>query len=219
MPAKDEEFIPTRTSLLGRLKDWDDQESWKEFFETYWKLLYSVARRAGLNEAEAEEVVQLTVIAVAKKMPNFHYDPSIGSFKSFLMSIIRRRIIDYFRKQQRDHQRFGKDSSGRRAVRRRGDSETGTDFLARIPDPEGEQIPRIYEEEWQRHTFESAVERVKKLVDYEEFQVFDCYAIKGWPPEQVAKTLNVTISFVYNAKYRLTKLIKQEVARLEQQMI
>ena len=58
MPAKDEEFIPTRTSLLGRLKNWDDQESWKEFFDTYWKMLYSVARRTGLSETDAQDVVQ-----------------------------------------------------------------------------------------------------------------------------------------------------------------
>jgi RNA polymerase sigma factor (sigma-70 family) len=219
MPAKEEEFIPTRTSLLKRLKDWDDQDSWKQFFDTYWKMLYSVARRAGLSEAAAQDVVQDTIVAVAKKMPNFNYDPAIGSFKSWLMLIIRRRIIDYFRKHQRAPDRpAGSDTPGLVAHHDPG-SATGTGTLGRIPDPEGEQIPRIYEEEWQHHIFQAALERVKQLVDHEQYQVFDCYAIKGWPPEQVAKTLNVTVSFVYNAKYRLTKLIKEEVVRLEQKMI
>src|SRR5688572_618544 len=36
-----DEFIPTRQSLLSRLRDWDDRESWNDFFETYWKLIYS----------------------------------------------------------------------------------------------------------------------------------------------------------------------------------
>src|SRR5437867_886026 len=105
MPAKDEEFIPTRTSLLSRLKNWDDQESWKQFFDTYWKMLYSVAQRAGLNDAEAQDVVQDTIVCVAKQMPTFRYDPSIGSFKSFLMLIIRRRIVDFLRKHGQDLQR------------------------------------------------------------------------------------------------------------------
>ncbi len=52
------EFIPTRDSLLSRLKDWNDRDSWKEFFETYWKLIYRTALQAGLNEAEAQDVVQ-----------------------------------------------------------------------------------------------------------------------------------------------------------------
>src|SRR5437867_12132469 len=211
MPAKDEEFIPTRASLLSRLKNWDDQESWKEFFETYWKMLYSVARRSGLSEAEAQDVVQEMIIAVAKKMPSFHYDPAIGSFKSWLMLIIRRRLIDHHRKrgrhpQHRDRSDLAKTTSG-----------TGT--MEQIPDPDGDQINRIYEEEWQQHIFQAALERVRQAVDYEEFQVFDCYALKGWPAEQVAATLNVTMSAVYNAKYRLTKLIKEQARLLEEKMI
>src|SRR5437867_9760199 len=214
MPAKEDEFIPTRTSLLSRLKNWDDQESWKDFFDTYWRMLYSVARRSGLNDAEAQDVVQETVLAVAKKMPNFHYDPAIGSFKSWLMLIIRRRIIDYLRKLGRDPQHHqarpvpGSDASG-----------TGTGMMERIADPAGDKIDQIYEEEWQQHLFQTALERVRQAVNYEEFQVFDCYALKNWPPEQVAATLGVTMSFVYNAKYRVTKLIKEEVRRLEQKLI
>jgi len=220
MSAKDEEFIPTRTSLLGRLKDWDDQESWKQFFDTYWKLLYSVARRSGLAEAEAQDVVQEAIVSVAKQMPNFQYDPGLGSFKSWLMLIIRRRVIDYFRKHQRDRGRYGGSSDSPVHLAHHDPAEaTGTGTMERIPDPDGDQIHRIYEEEWQHHIFAAAIERVKLLVDYEEFQAFDCYAMKGWPPEQVAKTLNVTMSFVYNSKYRLTKLIKEEAQRLEQKMV
>jgi len=116
VPARDEEFIPTRTSLLGRLKNWDDQESWKEFFDTYWKMLYSVARRAGLSESDAQDVVQEAIVAVAKKMPGFQYDPAIGSFKSWLMLIIRRRIIDFFRKRGRDLQAAGSGSQPLRGL-------------------------------------------------------------------------------------------------------
>jgi hypothetical protein len=49
--------IPTRQSLLARLKDWGDQESWREFFDTYWRLIHATALKAGLNEAEAQEVM------------------------------------------------------------------------------------------------------------------------------------------------------------------
>src|SRR6266404_6988744 len=79
------EFIPTRQSLLSRLRDWNDQESWKVFFDTYWKLIYNAARRAGLSEAEAQDVVQDTVISVSKSMPNFKYHEDQGSFKSWLL--------------------------------------------------------------------------------------------------------------------------------------
>src|SRR5690349_5651338 len=81
--------LPTRRSLLTRLKKWDDQESWQDFFDTYWQLIYSVALRSGLNDSEAQDVVQETVAAVARQMPNFKYNPAIGSFKSWLLLITR----------------------------------------------------------------------------------------------------------------------------------
>ena len=84
-----DEFIPTRRSLITRLKNWDDQESWQRFFDTYWKLIYSVASKAGLSPADSQDIVQETVLAVARQMPGFHYDPSLGSFKAWLLQMTR----------------------------------------------------------------------------------------------------------------------------------
>ena len=81
MAEKRNEFLPTRESLLRRLKSWDDQESWADFFNTYWRLIYSAALKAGLNEVQAQDVVQETIIQVAKKMGGFKYDPAVDSFK------------------------------------------------------------------------------------------------------------------------------------------
>src|SRR2546425_12638918 len=88
---------PTRQSLLSRLKDWNDQESWKVFFDTYWKLVYGAAIKAGLSDAEAQDVVQETVIAVCKSMPNFKYAQTNRSFKSWLLQLTSWRIADHFR--------------------------------------------------------------------------------------------------------------------------
>src|SRR2546426_1004678 len=93
-----DEFLATRQSLLGRLTNWDDQESWRDFFETYWKLIYKVALKAGLDETAAQDIVQETMLSVAKTIKGFRYDPAIGSFKGWLLQITRRRIADYLRK-------------------------------------------------------------------------------------------------------------------------
>ena len=90
----------TRRSLVDRLVNWDDQKRWQEFFDTYWRLIYSTARKAGLTDAEAQEVVQETVITVAKKIDKLKYDPAIGSFKGWLLQITRWRIVDQFRKRE-----------------------------------------------------------------------------------------------------------------------
>src|ERR1700734_3990453 len=97
----DNELLPTRQSLLSRLKDWDDQESWRSFFDAYWRLIYNAAIKSGLNDAEAQDVVQATLISVMKSMPHFQYDSTKGSFKGWLLSLTKWRIADQFRKRQR----------------------------------------------------------------------------------------------------------------------
>ena len=97
----------TRQSLLGRLKDWNDDASWQDFFNTYWRRIYGAAIKAGLTEAEAQEVVQETIIAVSKQMPGFKYDPAIGTFKSWLLNQTHWKIADQlrFRNQEKNRAR------------------------------------------------------------------------------------------------------------------
>jgi len=99
MKNNQDELIPTRWTLIEKLKNWDDQESWREFFDTYWKLIYGVAIKSGLTHPEAQDAVQETVMSVCRNMPNFKADPSFGSFKSWLLNLTRWRIVDQIRKR------------------------------------------------------------------------------------------------------------------------
>src|SRR2546422_10876095 len=96
---EEDELIPTRASLLSRLKDWQDETSWKVFFDTYWKLLYNAAIKAGLTDAEAQDAVQETVISVSKSMASFEDDAVGGSFKSWLLKLPAWRIADQKRRR------------------------------------------------------------------------------------------------------------------------
>src|SRR6266487_4462150 len=99
-PMKQASLLATRRSLIERLADWGDQVRWQEFFATYWRLIYSAARQSGLTDAEAQEVVQETVITVARNIDKLKYDPAIGSFKGWLLQITRWRTADQFRKRE-----------------------------------------------------------------------------------------------------------------------
>src|SRR5216117_1881985 len=100
--AGTDSLLPTRRSLLSRLRDWQDQAGWREFFDTYWRLIYNVARKSGLADAQAQDVVQNTFIYLSRRMPNFHYDPARGSFKSWLRVVTRSRISVYRRTEKAD---------------------------------------------------------------------------------------------------------------------
>src|SRR5215469_15979205 len=93
--------IPTRQSLLARLKDWEDHASWRQFFDLYWRLIHATALKAGLSENEAQEVVQEVMIAAARKMPEFTYVPGKDSLKGWLLAVTRWKVGDQFRKRNK----------------------------------------------------------------------------------------------------------------------
>ena len=64
-------LLETRSSLIQRLKVTINGESWQEFFQTYWELIYNVARRSGLSEADAQDIVQETILKVHNSMDKF----------------------------------------------------------------------------------------------------------------------------------------------------
>ena len=202
------EFIPTRQSLLSRLKNWDDQESWKVFFDTYWKLIYSAAIKAGLTDAEAQDAVQETVISVMKSMPEFKYDAKNGSFKAWLLRLTRWRIVDQFRKRQRGIAPAG-DS----------DTSTGTAVIEGMIDPAGSKLEAVWNEEWESNLVDAAVERVKTKVDPSQYQIFDLYVMKRWPVLRVARMLSVNPGRVYFCKHRVGKLLKDEISHLRTKLI
>src|SRR5207253_8066299 len=131
--------IPTRHSLLNRLKDWGDQASWQDFFDTYWRLIYNVAVKAGLTDTEAQEVVQETVIAVAKKISEFKTDPAHGSFSAWLMQLTRWRIADQFRNRGKVGVQASACLSGEGTLKRglQPEDTNQTSSTNRIPDPAG----------------------------------------------------------------------------------
>jgi RNA polymerase sigma factor (sigma-70 family) len=202
------EFIPTRESLLSRLKDWNDDESWREFYDIYRRLIFSTAIKAGLTEQEAEEVVQETLISIAKTIKDFKYDPRECRFKSWLGHLTHKRIADSFRKR------------GRESLLREDSAEgtSKTPVMERIPDVSGVDLDAIWEDEWRQKVLEAAIGRVKNRVGAEQYQMFDFYVLKKMPVRKVAADLGTSVGRIYLAKHRVAKLIKKEVKALETRM-
>jgi RNA polymerase sigma-70 factor (ECF subfamily) len=201
---KNSGLIATRRSLVERLADWGDQLRWQEFFDTYWKLIHSAARKSGLTDAEAQEVVQETVITVAKNIDKLKYDPAIGSFKGWLLQITRWRIVDQFRKREPGNTK-----------RPRSADDRLTATIERVPDSRIVDLDAVWESSWKENLFEAAVARVKKKIEPKQFQIFDCYVRKEWAAQKVAERLGVSIGQVYLARHRVGALLKKEIKALE----
>ena len=206
MNQNDDVSIATRASLLGRLKNLEDQASWQDFFDTYWRLIYRVALKAGLTDAEAQDAVQETVITAAKHLPGFHYDPRVCSFKTWLLRLARWRIIDQFRK------RLPGGQAVEVAVE---DDATATRLLDRLTGGVAPDLEKLWTEEWERLVLAVAIDRARQQVRPEQFQIFDLYALKGTPPSEVARLLGISVAQVYLAKHRVARVVRAEALRLE----
>jgi RNA polymerase sigma-70 factor (ECF subfamily) len=202
--GSDTEVLPTRRSLLSRLRDWEDSTSWQDFFDTYWRLIYGVARKAGLSDAEAQDVVQETVLSVARKMKEFRYDPARGSFKGWLLQLTGWRIRNQLRKRGRPLAPEPEADSGDPSL-----AVVATDVLAVAP-----ELERTWEAEWEEHLLRAAMQRVRGQVNPKHLQIFDLYVVQQQSVAEVRRFLGVSAAEVYLAKHRVGKLIHKERTRL-----
>ena len=195
----DEDTLRTRRTLLSRLKNWDDAESWREFFDMYWRLIFNFARKAGLGDADAQDFVQDVMLSLAKKMPGFRYDPARGKFKAFLMVVVRSRLADFWR---------------RGAAKR----ERTVPLDDTTPEPPAEaELDPLWDEEWRSVMIEAALVRVRALVSARQFMLFELAVVQGLAVADIRRSLKVSAPQIYMAKLRVRRLVEKELRRIERE--
>jgi RNA polymerase sigma factor (sigma-70 family) len=203
---REQDSLATRASLLGRLRNWEDSASWEEFTRTYWQLIYNVARGAGLPDPDARDVVQETLVGVAKKVHEFESNPELGTFRSWLLNLTRWRIADHFRKQPPVAAQASNEAN----------PTDRTPTIERVPDPA--QIEALWDIEWRKNLFETAVARLSRRVNPKHAQIFELYSVRQWPAAKVARELGVRVIQVYLVHHRLTGQLKKEIAYLQSKL-
>jgi RNA polymerase sigma-70 factor (ECF subfamily) len=189
----------TDAALIGRLHNLDDHQSWDAFYRAYWKLIYRFACERGLNDGEAREVVQDTLLSVARSLHGFRPEREGGSFKRWLLCLTRRRAVDHVRRRPREL-----------PMRSRADTATGgTGTAERVADPHGSEAEGRWQQQWEAQVLESALEKLKRRVSPRHYQVFDHAVVKGQPAARVAKTLGLNTAQVYLVKHRVLRDFKQ----------
>lgn len=197
----------TRKSLIAKLDNWEDQQTWNDFYRTYWRLIFSVAHNAGLRDDEAWDVVQETILAIAKQSRKNQYDPQQGSFKSWLLNLTRWRINDQFRKRNKDTAMFIASD----------DLENNGATVEQIADDKTQSFEQLWENEWNQHRLKAALERVKAQVNPKQFQIFDYYVLRNWDVAKVRRQLGVSTAQIYLAKHRIKQVLEKELRYLAKQ--
>jgi RNA polymerase sigma-70 factor (ECF subfamily) len=206
MNSEPSSTLETRASLLLQVRNWDDAVGWKEFYGLYRRLVYGFARRAGLVHVEAEEVTQDVFKRVAQTIHSFDANRKDGSFRGWLLNLTRWRIADKFKARPK----------GENQPRRAPESDDQTRTIERVPQPDN--ADEQWNHEWQMHVLDAASSRVARRVRPEHYEAFDLYMRQNWPVPQVAAKLGITPASVYLIGHRLTRQVKEEVAKLQAQL-
>jgi RNA polymerase sigma-70 factor (ECF subfamily) len=189
----------TRHSLVLRLRDRDDEAAWTEFLAIYEPLVYGLARRKGLQDADARDLCQEVFRAVAGAIERWDPDPVKGKFRAWLFRIARNLLVNFFADQRRHPRGTGSTSvQDLLEARPAGDAQTEAEFAA----------------EFKRQAFRWAADQVKHEFADSTWQAFWKTGVDNRPVGQVARELDLSTGAVYIARSRVLARLRQRVEQL-----
>jgi RNA polymerase sigma-70 factor (ECF subfamily) len=187
------DFPPTRASLLLRLRDPRDGAAWVQFVDLYGPLVYGYLRKRGLQDADAADLTQDVLGAVAAAAGRLDYDPSRGAFRNWLFTVVRHRLTNWQAAQ---------------ALRAAGSGDSATQQLLEQCPAAGDDEGR-WEAEWERQLFAWACEQVRRDVSDATWQAFWRTAMEDQPGKQVAVDLGLSVGAVYLARRRVVARLRE----------
>jgi len=191
----------TRESLLVRIRASDDGEAWSQFVEIYGPLVYDYGRRHGLQDADAADLTQEVLRAVAVAAGGFAYDPRKGSFRGWLFSVARTKRIDL----------------GERLARQAGGSGDSTvaESLEAIPDRSDDTEEAEWRRAYRQRLFDWAAEQIRGEFQESTWQAFWRTAVRGSSPANVAIDLGLTAGAVYTARCRVLARLREQIEQAQ----
>jgi RNA polymerase sigma-70 factor (ECF subfamily) len=191
----------TWPSLLLRLRDARDADAWQQFVRLYAPLVYGFARRRGLQDADAADLTQEVLRAVAGAAGRLDYDPRRGSFRGWLFTVVRNKVLNFYER-------------GRRHCPGSGDTAVQALLEGRPAGAEDEAA--LWELEYRRGLMATALEQVRGDFHGSTWEAFRLTALEGRKPREAARTLGTSVAAVYKAKGRVLARLRDHVRQLQE---
>jgi RNA polymerase sigma factor (sigma-70 family) len=188
----------THPSLLLRIRDVRDADSWSSFVATYSPLVQGFLRKRGLQDADAADLTQEVLTRVATAIKEFEYSPDRGSFRGWLFTIVENRLRRFSAQE-----RLGRRGSGDSRV------------LQALTQHPAEDLEAEWDRQYQRHLLERAAHDVRGDFQIATWRAFWATAVEGRAAQDVAAELGVSIASVYMAKHRVTGRLRQHIQYLD----
>lgn len=191
----------TRASLLVQIRDGSNHAAWQEFIKLYGPVIYGFARKRGLQDADAADLMQDVLRSVSSAIARLDYDRAQGTFRGWLFTITRNKIFSFL--------------SARR-IRPQGSGDTTTNRLLDTQ-PDGDDGSQAWELEYQRRLASIAMDRVKGEFQENTWRAFWLTAVEGTAVADVSRETGLSPGAIYVAKSRVLARLKDEVEALQRQ--
>ncbi|MFC1497041.1 RNA polymerase sigma factor [Verrucomicrobiota bacterium] len=193
----------TRQTLLQKIKDRYDEVAWEDFISYYRQYVYNISRGMGLDHHNAEELVQMVMLKLWKKLPEIKFNRERGKFRSWLCTVVRNTVKNFMR------------SYSRRASRlKRYKKNELPDYLRRI---DLNSLEMIAEEEWKEYISNLAWGKIKDDFSESVQEAFLLW-VKGRPVSEIAKTLKLRENTIYVYKSRVQNKLQKMIRHLENEL-
>jgi RNA polymerase sigma-70 factor (ECF subfamily) len=197
-----QESPATRVSLLVRIRDPRDQDAWRQFVDIYASVVYGFARHRGLQDADAADLMQEVLRAVARSADRLDYDPKRGSFRGWLYTVTRNKIYNFLN-GRKNHERGSGDSG---ALERLEEQAAHDDDAA-----------SLWDQEYERRLFDWAAEQVRGEFQGATWQAFWQTAVEGRAAKEVGDRLSMSLGAIYVAKSRVLSRLKELIRQVEEE--
>lgn len=189
----------TRSSVIRAVANTENEAAWQRFFDLYAGFVFSIARSKGLNDTDADDIVQMVFIDLARNLPSFKYDREKGRFRSYLAALVKWRVIDRLK-----------------AVRR--DADLKADFMEEAKSAATTEDEDFEEREWQSAAMEETLRRIKPEVRPEHYAAFVASAVEGQDTDVVTKLYGISRDSLYQIRKRLTVKLREKLAEVRAEM-
>jgi RNA polymerase sigma factor (sigma-70 family) len=196
-----DDFCNTRETLLVRVKNQHDEQSWEDFVFYYQKFIYIICRKMGLNHHDAEEIVQKVLLKLWNKLPEFEYTQG-SRFRGWLCKITGNTVKDFMRSHKRAEERKIK----------------AADYDRWNPDVISKpEISNRIQSEWENYLSNLALDNIRSKFSDNVIEIF-LKANQGIPVKELSKEIGVPINTIYVYNKRVRAKFHEEIRRLSQEL-